>query len=492
MPEHIIHMENGRLAADTPFPVVQQMVVDAVDTGNVVIHFHGGLVNEVLARAIARRLTPTYQQAGAYPLFPVWEAGLFETISNNLGQLSSEELFRTVFKLVRRIVRRKFAQDDGGRGAGAVPGVDVTVEEAALVSAFDANDGSLMPAEPTPDPGLTVLSNTEVLALEMELQQDPELQIAAQAVSNGLRDPADIARDEAMRAAAPVAASSVTLMDPAAVDRLVDRPDPAGRGIFSTIKIVKAVVVVAGRVIRRYVTSRDHGFHATIVEEILREFYLANIGGVIWSQMKGDTKDSFGPDPTRFGGTALLSVLRDKIQSGAHPKVTLVGHSTGAVYIAHLLDSADTMLPAGFTFDIVLLAPASTFDLAADTFVRHQARIGGLRMFTMTDTNEKADRLVPVLYPHSLLYFVSGVVEPDADTPLIGMERFYDRSQYDASDFPQVEAFRQLIDNVPNGAVWSVATGGGAGLETKALSHGDFDNDTKTLESVQEIIRNGF
>ena len=249
MPEHIIHMENGRLAADTPFPVVQQIVADAVDTRNVVVHFHGGLVNEVLARAIAQRLTPTYQQAGAYPIFPVWEAGLFETIGNNIGQLASEELFRVVFKRVRRIVRRKFAQDDGGRGAGAVPVVDVTAEEAALVSALDADDGSLMPAEPMPNPGLTLLSNAEVLALEMELQQDPELQIMAQAVSNGLRDPADIARDDATRSPAPVAASSATLMDPAAVDRLVDRPDPAARGIFSTIKIVKAVVVVAGRVI---------------------------------------------------------------------------------------------------------------------------------------------------------------------------------------------------------------------------------------------------
>ena len=36
-------------------------------------------------------------------------------------------------------------------------------------------------------------------------------------------------------------------------------------------------------------------------------------------------------------------------------------------------------------------------------------------MFTMTDENEKKDRLVPVIYPHSLLYLVSGVVEPEVD-----------------------------------------------------------------------------
>ena len=250
--------------------------------------------------------------------------------------------------------------------------------------------------------------------------------------------------------------------------------------------------MVAARVIKRYLADRDHGFHATIVEEILRAFYVANVGGAIWAAMKGDTRDSFGPDPAVFGGTALLQVLADRLAAGADVRVTLVGHSTGAVFIGHLLEAADGMLPAGFRFDVVLLAPAATFELAEDTFVRHRARIAGLRIFAMTDGNEKKDRLVPVLYPHSLLYFVSGVVEPDADTPLIGMERYYDAHGYPAADFPRLEPFRQIVAGTPNGAIWSVATGGGPGLESAARKHGDFDNDSKTVGSVQSILQDGF
>lgn len=489
---HIIHMKGGRLANDTPLQIVKQIVNDAVNTENIVVHFHGGLVNEASARAMAQRLTPVYQQAGAYPIFPVWESGLFETISNNLGQLAKEKLFQLVLKRVRSIARRKFSQEDGGRNAGTLPVIDVTVEDKGLINALNTNDISLMPNEQSPTSDLNPISATEKLALEIELQQDVELQIVLNAVSAGLRNSEDIANDEAARSVAPVVASTSTLMDPVAIEHLIDRPDPSARGVLSTLKFVKAIIIVAARVIARYVDKRDHGFHATIVEEILREFYLANIGGAIWSQMKNDTKDSFGDDPSQFGGTALLSELANKIKAGANLKITLVGHSTGAVYISHLLEAAESLIPAGFKFDIVLLAPASTFDLTVNTFIPHQSLIGGFRMFTMTDQNEKADCLVPVLYPHSLLYFVSGVVEPDADTPVIGMQRFYDSAHYDGAKFHKVEEFRQMITNITNGIVWSVATGGGVGLETKALKHGDFDNDSATLSSVQQIIQNGF
>ena len=196
--------------------------------------------------------------------------------------------------------------------------------------------------------------------------------------------------------------------------------------------------MIAVRVIKRFVTKRDHGLHATIVEEILREFYLANIGGKIWGAMKQDTADSFGPDPKLFGGTALLTELAAAASVANIPKITLVGHSTGAVYISHWLQAANGIFPTQIKFDVIFLAPASTCQLLAETLSRYRHRLDGFRMFTMTDENERADRLVPVLYPHSLLYFVSGVVEPDADTPIVGMQRYFDAEDYEPGEFPQV------------------------------------------------------
>ena len=49
------------------------------------------------------------------------------------------------------------------------------------------------------------------------------------------------------------------------------------------------------------------------------------------------------------------------------------------------------------------------------------------RMFTMTDDAERKDGLLPVVYPRSLLYFVSGLLETGPDgkgepgDPLVGL-----------------------------------------------------------------------
>lgn len=46
------------------------------------------------------------------------------------------------------------------------------------------------------------------------------------------------------------------------------------------------LAAIAYRVIRRHVRGRDHGFYPTVVEELLRELYLANLGAWVWDQMK--------------------------------------------------------------------------------------------------------------------------------------------------------------------------------------------------------------
>ena len=327
-------------------------------------------------------------------------------------------------------------------------------------------------------------------------------------MSNSLRRPDEIATDRASRAAVTVQGATATLMDPDTLDRLVDRPEPGARGVISVAKIVAAVISVAGRVIDRRLSGRDHGLHATIVEEVLREFYLANIGGRIWTMMKDDTRDAFGDDHRVYGGTAVLHLLNALIEDGRQFRITLVGHSTGAVFIGHLLRKAAEIRPAGFDFQVVFLAPAATFRLTKDALLPHAGQIGGLRIFTMTDDNEKADALLPPLYPHSLLYFVSGVVEDGTDMPILGMARFHDAAAFPPGPFPEVHQVRQHFDNghlakrfdyngqhlsgIANSLVWSVTTGAGGGLNSQSRKHGDFDNDRTTLDSVKHIIANGF
>ena len=140
---HIIHTEGGKLASDTPRDKVREIAQAAAahpGNGGIVLHFHGGLVSEASGRAIATRLLPTYSQAGAFPVFFVWEGGLFETVLNNLDEVSREKIFRLIWKRVAKIAKRKFAQSSGDRGLESLPILSDGSGEAAIDGMIDRKD----------------------------------------------------------------------------------------------------------------------------------------------------------------------------------------------------------------------------------------------------------------------------------------------------------------------------------------------------------------
>lgn len=229
----------------------------------------------------------------------------------------------------------------------------------------------------------------------------------------------------------------------------------------------------------------------------MRELYLANVGTVIWRAMKKETLDTFQPgDPPR-GGRYFLDRLVPLLGEGTTPEVTLVGHSTGAVFINNLLRDVERLReedPTGalakFRFrHIAFLAPACTFSAFAGVLVDHEDLWQDFRMFTMTDEAEREDTLVPVVYPRSLLYFISGVLETDAAgepepaKPLVGLQRYYERPQNAIPD--EIRSAREYVTG--GRAVWSPADAA-PGLSSGAVHHGDFDNDPKVRDSLRAMI----
>jgi hypothetical protein len=69
------------------------------------------------------------------------------------------------------------------------------------------------------------------------------------------------------------------------------------------------------------------------------------------------------------------------------------------------------------------------------------------------------------------------------------MQRFYERlSTYPAAQFPEVEIGRKFLAAATHQAVWSITTGGSAGLNSASLKHGDFDGDPDTLQSLAALL----
>ena len=96
--EHVIHTKGDGVLGDTDAADVSALVARLADQERVVIHLHGGLVNKSRALEIAERLTPEYLGTHTYPVFMVWESGLFDSIFNNLREISEEPIFQTLLK----------------------------------------------------------------------------------------------------------------------------------------------------------------------------------------------------------------------------------------------------------------------------------------------------------------------------------------------------------------------------------------------------------
>jgi predicted alpha/beta hydrolase family esterase len=235
-----------------------------------------------------------------------------------------------------------------------------------------------------------------------------------------------------------------------------------------------------------------------------------------WNSMKQDTADAFDPDPDVHAGTALLARLQKAIATGLElNRITLVGHSTGAIYIAHWIENSRKYLPETLKQDIVFLAPAITYDLFSETLRRNSNHIGRFRMFAMRDSFERDDQVwgqddeLPdgrdwrrFIYPSSLLYLVSGILEfslkdgswvDEPDVPLVGMERFFtDLDVYPDNDFASIKDVRGWLGMVQDGLVWSKTTGQAEGLNGDSTDHGAFDDNVLTLQSLQHIVKVGF
>ncbi len=504
--DHIIHLADGQLSpkSTTSREDVARLVNLAMASqpaAGLAIHFHGGLVSERSARQIAQRLTPVYSAAGTYPLFFVWEAGLLEAIGNNLHDIAKEKMFHEFVKKAAEWVLKKLPAGIGFKG-----GAGVAVNEIELRRQFDEwfrGERSTPPDALQVQPGTTeaVMQATlkgitlDQASLEAEIQlsieSDFDFQDAVQEVFNGLHEGGQ--PRPTTKGAGGTTASSTSLISPQAAEQLFDRSPATTKG-FSLIgwfKAAKLVVGIVTAVIKRFRAGRAHGPYVTVVEEVLRSLYVDKVGTVIWNQMKKDTADSFLPGENH-GGTALLAELKKLEQTGVGlPRITLIGHSTGAIYIANFLAAAAQVLPQA-KFDVVFLAPAVTYEKFGATLANHGQRIAHFRSFGMTDEWESEDNLVPIIYLRSLLYFISGLLETTVDEPLVGMERYLrEKDTFTAEDFPAIARSRKFYRDYPESLVWAPDTAGD-GTMTSSARHGDFDNDDATLKSLQWLLQNGF
>ena len=99
-----------------------------------------------------------------------------------------------------------------------------------------------------------------------------------------------------------------------------------------------------------------------------------------------------------------------------------------------------------------------------------------------------AGALLANFVPH----FVSGVLEREADLPLVGMQRYFSgKEPYTASGFPHIRSVTSYLDRRKRSRIWA-RSGDGDGVSCDSGHHGDFDNDPQTLASMQHMLLKGY
>jgi hypothetical protein len=524
---HYVHSRAGRIGgrADTAPEDIDKIVASLRkdDRKHLILHFHGGLVSKEAGLATAEKLFRIYSPAngrGGYPIFFVWESGPWETIRNNIIELADEPVFK---QLLRKVLQ--YALEN--LGANDPSDLTRSLTKANIGSRHDEARDALekfwaRPAQDTiPFRGYRVSSDVMQSRAASQIPSEDEVIADLEQDAALLRAIGTLADSSSRGSLSNGGSRKRTDFAELAADSFQITED--SRGAIELYAVGKFLLKVLVAVLARHSSGRDHGLYATCVEELIRGFKVAGsssnewVKALEWNRMKKDTADAFNPNPDIYAGTALLTRLKKMLlEGGSIDRITLVGHSTGAIYVANWLENSVGYLPDSIKQDVIFLAPAITYDRFAVFLRQCRGRIGHFRMFALGDDVERDDQVwgqddvLPggkdwrrFIYPSSLLYLVSGILEStesppagfvdEPDMPLLGMERFWrDAQVYPNANFASICEVRDWIRSRQNSLVWSKSIDQPGAMNCGCVDHGGFYDDPSIREGLQHIVELGF
>lgn len=226
---------------------------------------------------------------------------------------------------------------------------------------------------------------------------------------------------------------------------------------------------------------RDH-----LVEAKDRSIELTTAGpiGAVWREMTENAglacaKGRAMETVVRHAHKALKPLSeKDRSQWELH----VIAHSAGSIFIAH---AAPLLAKLGLAFKSMhLLAPAMTLDLFKQTLMKAVTaqECPYPTLFNLSEDGELDDVVGP--YGKSLLYLVSNAFEKRRGTPLLGITRYVNE------DAEAIEFFSKKVDGKWPSLVIAGETQQ-PGNDCRSDTHGGFDNDEWTMNSILRRILGG-
>ena len=215
----------------------------------------------------------------------------------------------------------------------------------------------------------------------------------------------------------------------------------------------------------------------TLIEAAVRGAH----GKDVWGAMKTTAKLASEKDK---GGAWYFAQRLAEFQAANPGSVTVhaAGHSAGSIFHSYLIPQ---VLAAGVgeIASLNLLAPAIRVDEFKQRILKKSVvdRIRRLNLFTMTEAFEKDDTCLGI-YHKSLLYLIRGALEDEPRAEILGLQECLQRDK----------DLAVLLGKAGSGAkgevMWSRTVNGGPRTSSLSTSHGGFDNDAATMNSLARRV----
>ena len=204
-------------------------------------------------------------------------------------------------------------------------------------------------------------------------------------------------------------------------------------------------------------------------------------GDTIWGGIQSSAELASESD----GGAAYVARKTSKLikRFSSDVQVHTVGHSAGSIFHAHFMVklAAHKVKVRSAHF----LAPAIRNDLFHQTLTPLLgSKVKHLTVFTMNKRREKRDSVAKI-YGQSLLYLIYETLERKRKTPILGLEE----SLRGDKKTTQLFGLRGAQSDQAE-VVFSPSDDTGGGSASNATTHGGFDEDRTTMESVLRRILN--
>lgn len=203
----------------------------------------------------------------------------------------------------------------------------------------------------------------------------------------------------------------------------------------------------------------------------------------IWGEMKENGRLA----SEHQGQQGAMQLLAQYIRAAGQAKgegweLHVVAHSAGSIFFAYMLRHVlDLGLPLK---SVQFLAPAVELEVFRDKVFKPASQ--GLcplpALYLLSDAAELDDTVgSQLVYGKSLLYLVSNAAEKKRGTPILGMHRFLEKDKALKTAY-QGTAANGLPHLIIAGA--SQEKEGREKASSQSRSHGGFDNDVATMNSV--------